>query len=273
MIKMKSNNLQYAFYAEYYQDYPNLLKEKEEFEEAKKIGHDENMEEPDIRYYKQRNMRIMKIASQIDIKMERISKYNQELDILEFKTSYPGVLIGSGYTHAVKGKGEIGMGFTFDYVTGLPYLPGSSLKGLLRFGFSQMEYITELIKSVSDMELSEEEIKELSERIFDGNKMKKKFIFFDGIISNHKQGMPLLALDTITPHSKNGLGEPNPITFLRICPETKFHFEFQLQEIILSEEKKMTKDKIRDIFKNIIEDLGIGAKTNVGYGMLKNNLK
>ena len=43
----------------------------------------------------------------------------------------------------------------FDYVTGLPYLPGSSLKGILRFGFRQEEYIHEVVKDVLHTELSD----------------------------------------------------------------------------------------------------------------------
>ena len=48
----------------------------------------------------------------------------------KMKTTYPGVLIGTGNSHSAGAKGEMELGFTFDYVTGVPYLPGSSLKGL-----------------------------------------------------------------------------------------------------------------------------------------------
>ncbi len=51
-------------------------------------------------------------------------------------TTYPGLLMGSGNLHDVSCKGAYKLGFSFDYVNGLPYLPGSSLKGVLRSGFS-----------------------------------------------------------------------------------------------------------------------------------------
>jgi|GEM_PF-506154 len=50
-------------------------------------------------------------------------------------TNYPGLLIGSGYNHGTNKKGEIKLGFLFDHTTGLPYIPGSSVKGLLRSVF------------------------------------------------------------------------------------------------------------------------------------------
>lgn len=52
----------------------------------------------------------------------------------------PGLLPGSGYPHEVGGTGEFKLGFSFDHTTGLPVLPGSSVKGVLRSVFPQFEY-------------------------------------------------------------------------------------------------------------------------------------
>jgi len=51
--------------------------------------------------------------------------------------NYPGLLTGSGYTHASGKTGEFKIGFFFDHVTGLPVLPGHSVKGALRAHFPQ----------------------------------------------------------------------------------------------------------------------------------------
>ena len=50
-------------------------------------------------------------------------------------TQYPGLMIGTGNEHSLKMDGAIKCGFSFDYTTGLPYIPGSSLKGALRACF------------------------------------------------------------------------------------------------------------------------------------------
>ena len=267
---MKSKNLQYAFYVEYYEKLPEILKKQKEFKEKpKKQNNSKKEKNSEAVDYRQMNQEILNIARETSSSMQKFSEYKEELSVLEFTSSYPGILVGTGYNHKVKGKGEIGMGFTFDYVTGLPYLPGSSLKGILRFGFRQEEYIHEVVKDVLHTELSDGEINELTNTIFEGADSRKKFVFYDATISHNEKGKSLLALDTITPHTKDGLKEPNPITFLRICPDIKIHFEFQLYEVILSTGKHVSKDNIKEIFKNILEDLGIGAKTNVGYGVLE----
>ena len=50
-------------------------------------------------------------------------------------TQYPGLMIGTGNEHSLKMDGAIKCGFSFDYTTGLPYIPGSSLKGALKACF------------------------------------------------------------------------------------------------------------------------------------------
>lgn len=250
-------NLQYAFYVEYYKYLPSILKNKD-----KEKGWEK-------RQYKILNEYILKIARKTETFMKKLEEYDKELSSLDFQSSYPGILIGIGHKHEAKGKGEIGMGFTFDYVTGMPYLPGSSLKGILRSGFQQTGYIHEAIKEVLHKDLSDDEIIDLEQKIFEGENGKERFVFYDAVISGKKEDGSLLALDAIAPHSKDGLKEPIPITFLRICPGVKIHFVFRLYDVCLSAGKCIQKNQIKKIFKNILEDFGIGAKTNVGYGVLE----
>ena len=58
----------------------------------------------------------------------------------ELYTAYPGVLIGTGNPHEISMENAIKCGFSFDYVTGLPYIPGSSIKGMLRSYFSKRRF-------------------------------------------------------------------------------------------------------------------------------------
>ena len=77
-----------------------------------------------------------------------------------------------------------------------------------------------------------------------------------------------LGLDYITPH-ENPLKNPTPIQFLKLLPGVQILFQFEWHKLIIKG-KKLEVEKLEELFKTILEDLGIGAKTNVGYGQLIN---
>ena len=54
----------------------------------------------------------------------------------QLTTLYPGLLAGSGIVHDVKADEALKLGMSFDQTTGLPYIPGSSVKGVLRNAFT-----------------------------------------------------------------------------------------------------------------------------------------
>lgn len=61
---------------------------------------------------------------------------NNIVQTIELKTAWPGLLIGLGYGHSVGGtEEEFKNGFYFDFTSGMPVLPGSSVKGMLRSFF------------------------------------------------------------------------------------------------------------------------------------------
>jgi len=176
----------------------------------------------------------------------------------EAKTSYPGLLIGIGNPHELPSiKGQAILGFSFDYTSGLPYIPASSLKGVLRSAFANKEYIKELLDIKDDID-----IKELEKEIFEG----QKDLFFDATVTNYGVN-GLLSDDYITPHHKDELKEPVPLRFIKISPDVTFLFEFKLKDGLITKEDKAK------LFASIIEDIGLGAKTNVGYGVLKGAVK
>lgn len=231
-------------------------------------------------------------------------------------TSYPGLLIGTGTLHQFgsndetemqKGKelpGKTGslkffkedaykLGFTLDYVYGLPFLPGSSLKGTLKSCFPQKEqtyeekllyaeYIFSLLpeeskKCFGSLEPSEKIklIEELRDNIFEDNDI------FLGSYPRLEKESTLFESDYITPH-KSPLKNPIPIQILKVRPGIPFEFFFVLHDFCaghggakqedgsevgnqqsvfsISAEQKL------NLFKACILDVGIGAKTNVGYG-------
>jgi len=197
---------------------------------------------------------------------------NKDISTFTMKTSYPGLLIGTGNIHGFGGKGEIALGFTFDYVTGAPYIPGSSVKGCLKKAFLKEEYIIETLKSINEIDYTKDDVKYFKENIFGSDSedfiaVSKRDIFFDAIIHKDFKDKKVMEIDNITPHDPEGLKDPNPITMIKVRPSVRFVFQFLLRENkngdhVLSVEHK------KELFKNLLTDLGIGAKTNVGYGYL-----
>lgn len=182
--------------------------------------------------------------------------------IVDLQVEYPGLLVGIGYQHATAKKGEFGLGFSLDYVTGLPYLPGSSVKGVLRAAFAHRGYIHELLSLKNDAEVDELEL-----AIFGSKPMGSKIslgedVFLDAFpICGDKDGF-LLEVDAITPHSDE-LETPVPLIMLKVRPGVVMRFRFLLKD---TNQPFVSADKKLELFRQILLDLGAGAKTNVGYG-------
>lgn len=86
-------------------------------------------------------------------------------------------------------------------------------------------------------------------------------LFFDAYFP---QSESLLGKDYITPH-RNPLHDPTPLLFFKVLPGRTLRFQFRLrggQGLLSATEKER-------LFVDIIEQLGVGAKTNVGYGQLE----
>lgn len=199
------------------------------------------------------------------------------------KTTYPGLLIGIGNAHDAANeanlvKDAVKLGFALDYVTGLPVIPGSTVKGVLRSAFSEHpEYVKEKLEEVTGdarwAEMSNETLKKIENEMF-GDKQNpntaKQDVFFEAVPVKAGAGSRLLGEDFVTSHKgdtreMDGLVEPNPVRMLKVLPGVVFAFRFQclLNEI---DGYCMTPEVKVNLFAGILEDLGIGAKTNTGYG-------
>ncbi len=188
------------------------------------------------------------------------------------KTLYPGLLSGTGYNHQggdiVGGdqNEEIKLGFSFDYVTGLPYVPGSSIKGVLK---SQFEKYESDIAKMLDCQVTD--VRNLSKSIFGDSTDTGVDIFLDTIPVEGCEDGHVLGIDYITPHkSKDGpafdeFASPNPIRMLKIIPDVKMLFRFILKDSVVGDVCLRADVKL-ELFKELIKTYGVGAKTNVGYG-------
>ncbi|WP_287621406.1 type III-B CRISPR module RAMP protein Cmr6 [Parabacteroides sp.] len=198
------------------------------------------------------------------------------------KTTYPGLLTGIGLSHGVKNEADIKVGFQFDYTTGLPYIPGSSVKGVLRSVFpdpkrpkddfynkQRISYIQSLLRElVPNQRLDEkvDEILNLSKLLFDEvDTSFPRDIFMDALLGGSETSDgKFLGNDYITPHNDNPFADPVPIQFMKVLPGICFTFTFKLDAPC----SLLDKDKRVELYKKILLHVGIGAKTNVGYGHL-----
>lgn len=203
---------------------------------------------------------------------------------VEMEVLPPGLLIGSGISHGIPGAEDFQLGFQFDYTTGLPVIPGSSVKGVLRSMFpmkgetEKTDYIKSLLPGWND-----DEIKKLGEILFNHEDLATSAspVFFDAIVcrgvdkkQQDRNNVPnnqnevkgyILGSDYITPHGENPLKSPKPIQFMKVLPGVRFKFYFKLPKKL----QGLTSSDLRSLFIKILEDVGVGAKTNVGYGHLK----
>lgn len=198
-------------------------------------------------------------------KMPRDGFEKGVVSTFELKTTYPGLVCGIGYHHEVNkpksngnqtdkedSAGVYNLGMYFDYTTGLPVIPGSSIKGMLRSAILEWDFLAD--KGI-DAEM-------FVETVFDGKgqPIYDRDIFLDAI----PVGTPaqhLFGEDYIT-HHPHPLQNPNPVRFLRINPGVTYQFRFILKD----DKEGLSAEEKLELFKEIICTFGLGAKTNVGYG-------
>ena len=167
-------------------------------------------------------------------------------------TLYPGLLVGTGNLHDIANKESIKLGFTFDYVTGLPYIPGSSVKGMLRSCFKHPELIESIINKTG---VNVEELKK--------NMFEHGDIFLDAFPVD---GGKILESDHLAPHGKDETISPIPLRMIKVGPGVKFVFSFVFSDYIENKNVILTAAEKLNLCKELIKLLGVGAKTNTGYG-------
>ena len=204
-----------------------------------------------------------------------------EFRIVNMKVQAPGLLIGSGLAHGLPGSEEdVKTGLQFDYTSGLPVIPGSSVKGVIRSAFpmiaadaEKLNYIRSLIADIpefSSLVLEDNDILELGNQMFNHGD-----IFADALLVGYgtrmKQHGPVkqvLTEDYITPHTGGPLAQPIPIKIVKVAPGVTFAFCFKFNETKIGA-KVVSVSMKKALCAAILQELGVGAKTNVGYGVLK----
>ena len=212
-----------------------------------------------------------------------------DYSVVNMRVQAPGLLIGSGLAHGLPGSEEdVKTGLQFDYTSGLPVIPGSSVKGVIRSAFptikedkeqsneadaEKLNYIRSLIADIpefSSLVLEDNDILELGNQMFNHGD-----IFADALLVGYgtrmKQHGPVkqvLTEDYITPHTGGPLAQPIPIKIVKVAPGVTFAFCFKFNETKIGA-KVVSASMKKVLCAAILQDLGVGAKTNVGYGVLK----
>lgn len=207
---------------------------------------------------------------------------------LPLQTSGQGLLIGIGYSHETGSLGENKLGFYFDPTSGLPVLPGHSVKGALRAAFPQKtdppkvqkakaKWLADILRKHGVKMPEGEEldfIQKLALSIFEGldaegktRPISRHDIFLEAVMT--QSGRPFLGRDALTPHDREkGLENPKPIPFIKVLPGVAFRFAFLLRQSEIDEIEVTTGAK-KELFDTILCTLGVGAKTRGGYGIFE----
>lgn len=251
----------------------------------KRIKSDENAS-----ILKKRNTRL----TEEDL-LHKIDRPVETKDAFSLEVIYPGLVTGIGINHEATIEGEFKLGVHFDWTYGMPVIYGSSVKGALRSALIAktengkiVEYDDYFLKQATGRNWSQEEMEILFNDIFNGKSFVKEVendgkkireyqnksiyerdVFFDAVVKTPDKKGRILCSDSITPHGDNPLKNPTPITFLKIAPGCTLEFRFKLTDSDFGNGKKLTADQKKTLFEEILKTIGIGAKTNVGYGQLK----
>jgi len=227
-----------------------------------------------VNYYKERYDSFTKNTGE---KLELLHKNQQnyllsfpeqDYEVIELKaTTKTPLVTGIGQTH----PNEVSM--VFDYMLGIPYIPASSIKGLLRFT-TVIKEITDNIEkynNVKEGKIDDESIAEI-QYYFGGQSNEGSVVFLDA----YPQNIPNLHIDIMNPHygeyyqdakAPADYLEPKPIKYLTVEPNTTFVFR-----IIINKHRKdyeSLKQSIKKIIEEALTKEGIGAKTALGYGLFK----
>ena len=160
-------------YKYYYKDY-FLCEEQCKLPEGKPKNNERNNQQtykkikPDFSFlWKEEKKEIEKINKQNEARIKEanrkilnvpFTKPSESVDwvnsTLCYKVLYPGLVTGIGIEHEANIKGEFKLGIHLDYLTGMPIIYGSTVKGILRSAFEDPQYIHDLLKKHGSSDIS-----------------------------------------------------------------------------------------------------------------------
>lgn len=186
-------------------------------------------------------------------------------------------------------KGPLEFGITLHPITGLPYIPGSALKGLCRsyalLTLAAHEDVKVEVETVALKKLDEALIAGKHDHIPEAVNYRLAFgsqenaggcVFYDAILSNLDLNAPVFTLDVMTPHfgkyytsngndAPNDSDNPNPVSYITITQGISFAFAIGRRTSFADGGE--TVKQARRWLRASLQELGVGAKTAQGYGV------
>lgn len=193
------------------------------------------------------------------------------------------VIVGLG------GKGPLEFGITLHPLTGLPYIPGSALKGLCR------SYALLTLAAHNDVSVAveTETLKKLDEALtagmydhlpeaihyrlaFGSRDNAGGCIFYDAVLNYLHPDTQIFTLDVMTPHfpkyytssgkkAPDDSDNPNPVSYITVTEGVFFAFAIGRRTGFKGGDD--TLKQARRWLRAALQELGIGAKTAQGYGV------
>jgi len=234
----------------------------------------------DIEKFKWESVFIKNIEERKNKVISKLKEEGYNIEIFSLNTSWR-LIIGLGASHPQETS------MTLHHIYGLPYIPGSAVKGVTRH-WAVVKFSE---KNKKNNEKFEDSIKRIAGALENGNDLsievdginfknlidifgkqdkQGKVIFFDA----YPIGNINLKIDVMNPHYPKYYSEgkpptdwqnPVPIKFLTI-ENTKFQFYLAAKDKDLLTQSK-------SLLLEALEYYGIGAKTSLGYGMFINEDK
>lgn len=185
------------------------------------------------------------------------------------RISQTRLVIGLGLPHPTK------TALLLDRLTGCPYIPGSSLKGVLRNTAQLIEQGKLETEDDPPLRFSEKELRRLFGPPADSEiRAKGELVFYDAF----PDSWPTLEVDILTPHYQPYYSEdaanptippgdwydPNPVAFPTIAPGTTFTFWIGHRS---EPANGAGLDRIESLLGAAVGRFGLGGKTSAGYGI------
>jgi CRISPR-associated protein Cmr6 len=201
-------------------------------------------------------------------------------------------------------KGALDFGLQLHSVTGLPYIPGSALKGLCRvyalyFMAERLQWpipvdqpieiqskvLEEFDRCLTGQVSAAEELAKHKEwpmlsgiysSMFGTLGQSGHCVFFDGVITSLPSNNNLYCVDVMTPHfsqyyrsegksAPSDDDKPIPIPFITVASGIAFAFAIGMRRNLPIDKPLL--GNAQHILKAALSELGIGAKTAAGYGV------